>query len=147
MKVQHLALKLPIAFAVAAGALVATGSPAAAANDDHSVTTWDSYNSCQAGRLDFVDYGEGAAGGGMNDDYFVVRDTCANGDGVLARVYLNDVLMGTKYNGGGSGTSIIWDPFQVYANDVVRMGICEANGSTDYGGYNCSYTTFRSIDG
>ncbi|MEU5566334.1 hypothetical protein [Micromonospora musae] len=145
MKVQHLAWKLPIAFAVAAGTLVATGSPAAAANDDHYVSNWS--GNCQAGRLDFVDHGEGAPGGGTNDDYFVVRDTCANGDGVKARVYLNGVVMGSKYNGGGSGTSIIWDPFQVYENDVVKMEICEANGPTDYLGFNCNDTTFRSIDG
>ncbi|MEU6021231.1 hypothetical protein [Micromonospora sp. NPDC047134] len=147
MKIQHLALKLPVVFAVAVGVLVATGSPAAAANDDHYVTTWDSFKGCQAGRLDFVDYGEGAPGGGMNDDYFIVRDTCANGDGVLAYVYLNGVQRGTKYNGGGSGTSIIWDPVQVYAGDEVRMVICEANGPSDYQGYNCQPSTFRSIDG
>ncbi|MGV9213964.1 hypothetical protein ACTFTM_19080 [Micromonospora sp. RB23] len=103
--------------------------------------------SCQGGRLDFVDYGEGAPGGGMNDDYSIVRDTCANGDGVLGRVYRNGVLIDTRYNGGGSGRSMIWDPVQVYANDVVRMEICGANGPEDYLGYSCNYTTFRSIDG
>ncbi|MCO1594491.1 hypothetical protein M8C17_04870 [Micromonospora sp. RHAY321] len=148
MSVQRLALKLSMAFAVGAAALLATGSPAAAAyNDDHYVTLWDDNASCQAGRLDFVDYGEGAPGGGMNDDYFVVRDTCANGDGVLGRVYVNGVLIDTQYNGGGSGSSIIWDPAQVYANDVVRMDICGANGPEDYLGYSCTPTTFRSQDG
>ncbi|MGW4683066.1 hypothetical protein ACWEOS_31785 [Micromonospora taraxaci] len=147
MQVQRLALKLSMAFAVTA-ALVATGSPASAAvNDDDNVTTWDYNKMCQAGRLDFVDYGEGAPGGGMNDDYFVVRDTCANGDGVLARVYVNGVLAGTRYNGGGNGSSIIWDPAQVYANDVVEMRICGAMGPNDTSGYSCVPKVFRSVDG
>ncbi|MCF0092895.1 hypothetical protein [Micromonospora sp. MH99] len=148
MQVQRLALTMSMAVTAVAGALVVGASPASAAgNDDHYVTYWDDYTMCQAGRLDFVDYGEGAPGGGMNDDYFVVKDTCANGDGVLGRVYVNGVLRDTKYNGGGSGSSVIWDPAQVYANDVVRMEICGANGPTDYLGYSCNYTTFQSIDG
>ncbi|NUT99382.1 MAG: hypothetical protein HOY78_45985 [Saccharothrix sp.] len=132
-----------------AGAVVITASPASAAvNDDHSVTNWDYYNKCQAGRLDFVDYGEGAPGGGMNDDYLVVRDTCANGDGVLARVYRNDVLLGAKYHGGGNNTSVVWDPFgNVVANDIIRMQICSADGPDDYSGFECQETTFRSVDG
>ncbi|MEU7841375.1 hypothetical protein AB0B39_10415 [Micromonospora sp. NPDC049114] len=148
MQVQRLALTMSMAIAAVAGALVVGASPASAAgNDDHDVTYWDDYAMCEGGRLDFVDYGEGAPGGGMNDDYFVVRDTCANGDGVLGRVYVNGVLRGTRYNGGGSGSSVIWDPAQVYANDVVRMEICGANGPQDYSGYSCASNTFRSIDG
>ncbi|RAO51600.1 hypothetical protein LUPAC06_06285 [Micromonospora saelicesensis] len=147
MKVRRLGLKLSMVFAVTA-ALVATGSPAFAAHNDNSdMTLWDDNASCQAGRIEFVDYGEGAPGGGMNDDYFVVSDTCANGDGVLGRVYVNGVLIGTRYNGGGSGSSVIWDPAQVYANDVVRMDICTANGPEDYLGYPCASRTFRSVDG
>ncbi|MEH1163765.1 hypothetical protein V6V47_00095 [Micromonospora sp. CPCC 205539] len=147
MKVQLLALRLSMAFAVAA-ALLGAGSPASAAvNDDHAVTAWDAGNSCQAGILNFVDYGEGAPGGGMNDDYFVLRDTCGNNDGVMALVYVDDVLKGYKYNGGGSGSSVIWDPTQVYANDVVRMEICGADGPDDTRGSYCRSTTFRSVDG
>src|SRR5687768_8781124 len=114
MLFQRLALTLSMTFAVSAGLLAAASPASAAVNDDHTVTTWDEVWDCQGGRLDFVDYGEGAPGGGMNDDYFIVRDTCANGDGVLGKVYVNGVLQGTKYHGGGSGTSVIWDPAQVY---------------------------------
>lgn len=148
MKVKRLGLKLSMAFAVTA-ALVATGSPAFAAHNDNAETTvWDDYAGCQGGRIEFIDYGEGAPGGGMNDDYFVVTDTCANAKGVRARVWVNGVLVGgSKYNGGGSGSSVIWDPAQIYANDVVKMEICAANGPSDYSGLPCDDTTFRSVDG
>lgn len=148
MKITRVVSQAGAVLAVAASALVVTGGSAAAANDDQYVTNWDYYNECSAGRLDFVDYGEGAPGGGMNDDYLVVRDTCANGDGVLGRAYRDGVLLGTKYNGGGSGTSVVWDPFgNVLANEVIRIDICSADGPTDYLGFECNSITFRSIDG
>ncbi|MGW1450471.1 hypothetical protein ACWCO3_19615 [Micromonospora sp. NPDC002411] len=148
MKVQRLGLTLSMVFAVST-ALVAAGSPAFAAHNDNNETTlWDDNAQCQAGLIEFIDYGEGAPGGGMNDDYFVVTDTCANGEGVRARVYVNGVLVGgSKYNGGGSGSSVIWDPAQIYANDVVKMEICAANGPQDYSGLPCDDRTFRSVDG
>lgn len=148
MKIMRVVSRVGAVSVAAAGALVVASGPAAAANDDHYVTNWDSYQQCSAGRLDFVDYGEGAPGGGMNDDYLVVKDTCANGDGVLGRAFVDGRLVDTRYHGGGSGSSVVWDPFgNVLANQVIKMEICSADGPDDYLGFECNRTTFRSIDG
>jgi hypothetical protein len=60
---------------------------------------WSSWH----GFAQFQDYGPGAPGGGNNDDYIIVGDTCADGVGVKAWAWLDGVLLGSKYNGSGSG--------------------------------------------
>jgi hypothetical protein len=127
------------AVSVAATAVVTLVTPgavfAAPANDDFTIYTTDV---CQdgpgyyAGSVKFVDYGPGAKGGGNNDDYFVVADTCRDSHGVKAWAWVDGVLEGDKYVGSGAGTSAVWDPIGNVANgQKVGMKICEVDGNDD----------------
>ncbi|MCE6996271.1 hypothetical protein LZG04_15915 [Saccharothrix sp. S26] len=85
-------------------------SPASAAHDDgFEVWTLDG-----CGSVEFVDYGEGAPGGGSNDDYAIVHDYCSEGHGVLASTWVDIYALGSKYNGNGlAGAPVIWDPHAI----------------------------------
>jgi hypothetical protein len=116
----------------------------AAVNDDFSVSTT---NGC--GRVNFIDHGEGAPGGGDNDDYAVIHDLCGDGHGVKAWAWLNGVLLGSRYNGNGlAGAAVIWDPFgNVAPGDLIGLKVCLVDGSNDPSPSNCASASHRSVDG
>ena len=110
---------LAAASAIGLGAsLVIAPTAAFAYNDSFLVETT---NGC--GSAEFIDYGEGAPGGGNNDDYMVVHDYCADGRGVAAVVYLNGSYWASTYNSNGAaGAAKIWDPFQSWNEADLRAG-------------------------
>jgi hypothetical protein len=131
--------------------LVAAG-PALGYNDSFAVVA--KYG---CGMATFVDYGPGASGGGPNDDYMEVMDTCSDHHGVKAYTWVNGNFLGSKYNGNGSGSLVVWDPFDgallrargndVVANDLVGVKICLVDGNSDPTPFNCSSWSQRSRDG
>ena len=136
--------------AVGLGAVFVNPGPAAAADDTFWVTTGGAcpseVNSSWHGFAQFQDYGPGAPGGGNNDDYIIVGDTCADGVGVKAWAWLDGVLLGSKYNGSGSGHNVVWDPFgNVTSGHAVGLKVCATAGNNGTP-YNCSSLT-RTIDG
>src|SRR5690606_842884 len=104
---------LAVAVGVAAGALAGQAPASAAYNDSFeawAVACNDIYRD-PAGVVRFIDYGPGKPGGGNNDDYIEIADQCKDGHGVRGYVWLNGVYLGSKYNGNGVDTRVIWDPF------------------------------------
>jgi len=138
MKLQRGSTKklLLLTSAAVLSATLLMASPAAAAYDDgFTVPTTDG-----CGRVDFVDYGEGAPGGGNNDDYLVIHDFCADGHGVRAFALYNYASLGSKYNGNGlAGSPVVWDPIgNIGANEVISVRVCLFDGAGDTTGARCS---------
>jgi hypothetical protein len=142
---------------VAVAALVGvTGTPAYAYDDSFLVRTalpsgcpGSTGHLSPAGYVYFVDYGEGdLSDPAKNDDYVLIRDTCADNDGVRAYAWHNGDYVGSKYNGNGTDEFVVWDPFgNVLPDDYVGLKICSVNGS---GGtpYDCSEVfVYQSRDG
>lgn len=120
------------------------GITPASVNDNFSVSTTDG-----CGRVDFVDFGEGAPGGGSNDDYLVIHDLCGDGHGVKAWAWRNGILLGSRYNGNGlAGDAVIWDPFgNVVPGDAVGLEVCLVDGTDDPSPSKCGSATRVSVDG
>lgn len=132
---------LAVATGVLAGAL-AGPTPASAAHND-SFEAWstpcDSPWRDPAGVTRFVDYGPGAPGGGNNDDYIEIADQCRDGHGVRGYVWLNGVYLGSRYNGNGVNTRVIWDPFgNLPAGSRVGLRVCLVDGADDTTPFGCS---------
>ncbi|NUT17990.1 MAG: hypothetical protein HOV77_02295 [Hamadaea sp.] len=157
MKLQfgQSARRLSTLAAVTAGMVLVVSNPASAAyNDGFAASTT---NSC--GSAIFVDYGEGASGGGNNDDYVLIRDNCSDSHGVRAWAWVTEHTsagdltypLGSKYNGNGvAGADVVWDPFldgNVRAGDTVKLKICLVDGSGDTTGSYCGSATHTSVDG
>jgi hypothetical protein len=114
----------------AATMLLGTQAAFAATNDSFAVST----TSGGCGAVNFVDYGEGAPGGGNNDDYLVIHDYCADGRGVRAYAWLTPQGESTIYLGahnntnGQAGEAVVWDPFAAWGNviagDKVGIKVC-----------------------
>ncbi|MFE4173888.1 hypothetical protein ACFRR7_17885 [Streptomyces sp. NPDC056909] len=146
--------KIIAGLGVAATAVALWGAPAAqaqtvaapsavAADDSFMVWTTD-----LCGSADFIDYGEGAPGGGSNDDYIEVWDTCGDGHGVRAYAWLDGTYLGSKYNGNGNLQYVVWDPFgNVTAGQSVGLKICLVDGANDTTPSNCDESTRTSEDG
>jgi hypothetical protein len=115
-----------------------------AVDDSFRVFTTDG-----CGMVEFVDHGEGAPGGGDNDDYAVVHDLCGDGHGVKAWAWLNGTLLGSKYNGNGlAGAAVIWDPFgNVLPGEAIGLKVCLSDGNSDPSPSNCGERTEISSDG
>jgi hypothetical protein len=130
---------------VAASVMVTAGAtPALASTDD----SFNAFTPNCGGEASFVDYGPGAPGGGNNDDY-EFGDLCPDGHGVKAWAWIGSKLLGSKYDGEGSGPAIIWDPFpagNVKAGDLVGLKICEVDGANGTP-FNCGSAAHRSKDG
>jgi hypothetical protein len=138
---------LPTA-AITAAAVVAMASPASAAYDD----SFEVYTQDGCGSVEFVDYGEGAPGGGSNDDYLVVHDYCSDGHGVLAIAWIDIYSMGSKYNGNGlAGSPVIWDPYvnrgNVFAGETIGLQVCLVDGANDDTPFSCDEEERVSVDG
>ncbi|MEU1600133.1 hypothetical protein ABZ468_47090 [Streptomyces sp. NPDC005708] len=69
----------------------------------------------------FVDYGDV-----FGDDYVGVFDTCRDGVGVKAWVWISGKLIGAQRN--GSGGEVYFDIPNVKANDSVGIKVCAQNG-------------------
>jgi hypothetical protein len=137
--------------AATVGVLVTTAGPAAAFNDSFNVLTTD-----ECGIAGFVDYGEGAPGGGNNDDYIVVNDWCGDHHGVMAYAWITHPnqatqYLGDKYDGnGGTGDPVYWDPFpsnNVKTGDLVGLKVCLVDGASDQTPFNCKSASYTSQDG
>lgn len=141
--------------AASIGTVLLVSNPALAGyNDGFAATTT---NSC--GSAIFVDHGEGAPGGGSNDDYILVRDNCSDSHGVRAWAWVTEQTstgpieysVGSKYNGNGvAGADVVWDPFldgNVRRGDTVRLKICLVDGSGDTTGSACGSARHTSVDG
>ncbi|MEU8393506.1 hypothetical protein [Micromonospora sp. NPDC048842] len=145
---RSLARRVLLPLTVALTAILATSNPAAAAgNDDYTV-----YSGQGGGAVDFIDYGPGAAGGGNNDDYLVIRDIAADGHGVQVWAWLHGKYLGTKYNGNGAWTSVIYDPYTIFPNNVAKgevigLKICLVDGKDNLIQPSCSSLDWPSIDG
>ena len=139
--------------AAAVGAAALCASPASAAYDDFFYVVTSDNGACQGGGggADFADYGDGAPGGGSNDDYIVITDFCADGHGVRAWTWLNGTALGSKYDGDGAGKSVYWDPYAAVGNvdpgDTVRLRVCLVDGSTDSTPTYCAEKSHQSVDG
>ncbi|GHH84679.1 hypothetical protein GCM10018793_49770 [Streptomyces sulfonofaciens] len=135
---------LTVTAAVVSTAVLAVG-PARAAEDSTAITTPEG-----CGGLDYDDYGPGAAGGGDNDDYFVIHDYCGDYHGVKAWAWQNGTYLGGRYNGNGlAGAAVVWDPFKddnVAPHDRIGMKVCLVDGD-DGAPFACTSYTFTSIDG
>ncbi|MGI5144228.1 hypothetical protein [Streptomyces sp. CA-106110] len=75
----------------------------------------------------FVDYGDV-----FGDDYVGVFDTCRDGVGVKAWVWINGKLIGAQRN--GSGGEVYFDIPNVKANDSVGIKVCAQNGPNETAG-------------
>jgi hypothetical protein len=141
--------------AASIGAVLLMSNPAFASyNDGFAATTT---NSC--GSAIFVDYGEGASGGGNNDDYVLIRDNCSDSHGVRAWAWVTEhtsagdltYSLGSKYNGNGvAGADVVWDPFidgNVRPGDTVKLKVCLVDGSGDTTGSYCGSASHTSVDG
>ena len=131
--------------AVSAGAALAVGiaaAPAQAATDILEVQTTD-----WCGTVRFIDYGEGAPGGGPNDDYTEISDNCSDGHGVRAWAWLDGTALGSKYHGGGVTETVVWDPFgNVAPGGFIGLKVCLVDGADDKTGDEC-YEASVFIDG
>lgn len=135
-----------ITSAAAIGSLLMVATPASAAWDDSFVVSTDDL----CGRADFVDYGEGAPGGGNNDDYIVIHDYCSSDRlGVMAYAWRNGSYLGKRFNGNGAaGAPVVWDPFgSVNAGEDVGLKVCLVNGAGDNTPTNCDEYTHEMVDG
>ncbi|WP_326561660.1 hypothetical protein [Micromonospora sp. NBC_01796] len=147
---RNLAMRVLLPLAAVLTAILASANPAAAAgNDDYTVYTGDSR---LGGAVDFVDYGPGAPGGGNNDDYLVIRDLRGDGHGVQVWAWLHGKYLGTRYNGGGAGSQLIYDPYSIFpnnvaANEVIGLKICLVDGENNLIQSSCSNLEWPSIDG
>jgi hypothetical protein len=144
-----LAMRMPALAAVALSVLFVTPGTAAAAVPDGFTVYMDSRYCFSDGSVAFVDYGPGVPGNGYsNDDYVEITDDCNNSYGVTAYAWINGVYLGSKHNGNGWGSKVIWDPFpngDVKGGDYVGLKICNQNtGGT---AYDCVEFTRRSADG
>jgi hypothetical protein len=132
--------------ATAVVTLVTPGAGVAApANDDFALATagpcpQDDFLPYE-GFVQFEDNGPGAEGGGDNDDYLIVGDSCPNGDGVKAWAWVDGVLKGDKYNGKGAYKNVIWDPLGNLKNgQSLGVKICSVNGNSGTP-YHCQSVT------
>lgn len=104
-----------------------------------------------SGWAEYVDYGEGAPGGGSNDDYVIVGDGCADGHGIKAWAWLDDTCLEScagRYVGGGAESSVVWDPLgNVAPGQWVALKVCWVDGSNDPTPSGCSYAETWSTDG
>ncbi|MGW3678317.1 hypothetical protein [Streptomyces prasinus] len=130
--------------AVAAAAMLFSTQAAVAATND-SFTVGTTGGGC--GVVNFVDYGEGWPGGGNNDDYLSIYDSCGDKKGVRADAWLNGVYYGSKSNTGGlTGDPVLWDPFgDVWAGDAIGIKVCLVDGNGALS--KCNETTRWSVDG
>ncbi|MGW0431829.1 hypothetical protein ACWDV4_04670 [Micromonospora sp. NPDC003197] len=104
------------------------------------------------GAVDFIDYGPGAPGGGNNDDYLQIRDLQADGHGVQVWAWLHGKYLGTKYNGAGAGSTVIYDPYAIFpsnvaAGEVIGLKICLVDGPDNLINSSCSSYSWTSVDG
>jgi hypothetical protein len=133
--------------AAALAVTMAANAAFASYNDSFSVSTTDG-----CGAVNFIDYGEGADGGGNNDDYLVIHDYCGDHHGVMAYAWIGDLYLGKKYNGNGlAGDPVVWDPFKLYGNifegDVVGIKACLVDGPDDPTASKCRENRHKSHDG
>lgn len=142
------AKKLLLTSAAAAAATLLFASPAAASVDDD----FAAYTTDYCGAANFIDYGPGAPGGGNNDDYVVIHDYCPDGHGVRVWGWLDQLPIGSYYNGNGrNGAAVVWDPFRQFGNvDAgmeVHLEVCLVDGSGDTSGSHCGDAWHVSSDG
>jgi hypothetical protein len=130
---------LPLVAAAVLSMLVAS-APAASAGD------WTAWTTDGGGALRYIDYGPGQDGGGDNDDYFRVWDRHADKHGVKAWVWIDGVLKGSKYNGNGAGTQVLWDPVQITGGHTIGMKVCLVDGTNDPTPFACGATEHFEID-
>jgi hypothetical protein len=123
-----------------------TAVPASAVDDYFYVPTSDLY---RAGAAEFIDYGPGVPGNGeSNDDYVHVWDNRADGHGVKAYAWIDGQYLGSKYNGNGDDTKVIWDPFgNVTAWQDIGLKVCLVDGTNDPTPSYCGWDTQESYDG
>jgi hypothetical protein len=145
-RLTSLAVSGLAAASLAATAVVTLVTPGAAlANDNHTLNPLGICSqgpSALSGYFKFVDNGPGAAGGGNNDDYFVVADTCPDGHGIKAWAWVDGVAKGDKYVGAGNGTKVVWDPIgNVKDGHSVGMEVCLVDGNAGTP-RSCSAQTF-----
>jgi hypothetical protein len=103
------------------------------------------------GVVSFIDYGAGESGGD-NDDYLVIRDYCADGHGVIAYVWVENVYLGSKYNCNGlAGAAVIWDPCKargdVAEGERASISVCLVDGASDPTPSKCGVAGHGSADG
>jgi hypothetical protein len=86
-RTRRFALRSLSAAVASSAAVVAVASPALAIDSFGVETAISGPNGCPfaaSGHASFVDNGPGAPGGGNNDDYIVIDDTCSDGWSVAA---------------------------------------------------------------
>ncbi len=134
-----------------------SASASASATHDDSFSF---YTTNYCGWVKYVDYGPGLSGSG-NDDYVLVRDTCATGSGtpdghgVKAWAWLTrggvKHYLGDAYDPYGAKGTVVWDPFLKYGNvkagDYVGLKVCLVDGNDDSTPTHCQSFTSRSVDG
>ncbi|MFI8254967.1 hypothetical protein [Streptomyces filamentosus] len=124
MNFRATAARAAVTTSAIATATMLFGTQAAVAATDDSFAVSTTSGGC--GAVNFVDYGEGAPGGGANDDYLVIHDYCGDGRGVRAYAWIDDIYLGAKNNTNGlNGSAVVWDPFADYGNIIAgdRVGI------------------------
>jgi hypothetical protein len=139
---------------LAVGGTVPASATAPAYNDGFTVKTWD-----ECGVATYVDYGPGAPGGGNNDDYVVIDDTCPDNLGVAVFAWLykpagasGPGLLGGEYNrNGADGDVVVWDPFKAFGNvdadDWVELRVCLQRNLIVQDHSNCRSLAAISDDG
>ncbi|MCX5067511.1 hypothetical protein OOJ91_16840 [Micromonospora lupini] len=150
MGFRQVMLRVGLAAAIVVGSGASTAMPASAASND-SFWTWTADGTDGCGYIFFTDYGEGAPGGGPNDDYITIQDLCPDGHGVMGYAWLDGVYLGKEYNGIGWGyDSVVWDPFpsgNVKAGQLVGIKVCLVDGANDPTPSYCASVSQRSVDG
>jgi hypothetical protein len=99
-----------------------------------------------SGIISFIDYGKGAPGGGNNDDYIELVDSCIDHHGVKGWAWRNGRLVGEKYNGKGYRQRVIWDPFgDLQHGEVIGIKVCLVDGNNDPSAWPCSIERDRKV--
>jgi hypothetical protein len=144
------AAKLSLVVGTILAAMIGNAVPAFATDNSFVVWTGTTCDNVAAGFTQgfgtFKDYGEGAPGGGNNDDYIIISDSCFDGDSVAAYAWENGTYLGGKVNAKGGGTNVVWDPFgNVEAGHTVGLKVCLWTSSR--GPFFCTSTTRTITDG
>lgn len=147
---RRIAYAAALSFASLVGPGTWGAAPAQAVYDDTFwVTTTRSCGSNEdsvSGMTYFWDYGPGAPGGGDNDDYISILDVCEDRHGVRGYVWLNGEYLGSRYNGNGYGSEVVWDPFGNLPRDSrVGLRVCLVDGP-DGAGYACSELRSHTLE-
>jgi hypothetical protein len=102
-----------------------TSGPALAVDDSMNIASL--YDGCA--RTDFIDYGT-YANGASRDDFFTIRDLCADGYSAFAIVKVNGQTKAEVRNSDGAGSKVYFDILDnLVGGQNLEIYACLKNGA------------------